>query len=186
LATAAVSVQASFVLHEITPARGRVESLHFVQTCPEMRNLVDEMGGIAPGERGVATAVLGEATWPLSWYLRNTSTWFGTLPPDGRPRVVVCDPEQQAETRAKLGAGYEAELVPLRAWWLMERYRPTLREVARYATTRVPWGFIGSTEVIVLRRVDEGAAADPPSEGVSSLPRDDLSGRLLMEEDDDG
>ena len=133
----------------LTPRGIRAQHAFQVQ----IRDVVDEMRGIEAETAGIPTAVLGQATWPLSWYLRDTSTWFGTLPPDDRPRVVVCDPDQQEETRAKLGAGYEAERVPLRAWWLMERYRPSLGEVARYATTRVPWGFIGSTEVIVKRTV---------------------------------
>jgi hypothetical protein len=182
--TVVVALVASFALQEISPARRRVEALHYVQTCPELRDLVGELRRTESGEGSFRTAVLGEAVWPLAWYLRHESIGLGSLRPGDRPQLIVCDPEQEAEIRSGLEDAFSAERIPLRAWWLMERKTPTLGEVLRYATTRIPWGFVGSTEIVVLRRTVENAAQNEGPRGDPDLPRDELSGRLLEGEDD--
>lgn len=161
LATVVASLVASFVLDEITPAQRRVESLHFVQTCPELDAVAREVRAsavdAAPGE--VLAAAHGEVAWPMNWYWRDLKVSW-SLPRRGeRPPLVVCDPEEEAEVRQRLGGGYRRERIPLRAWWLMYQRRPTLWETVRYLTTRVPWGGIGSTDVVVLRRSEDEAQA---------------------------
>ncbi len=157
-ATVAVSLVASFVLNEITPARERVEMLHFVQTTPEAHALAREGVALAgTGETPVA-AVSGEAAWPLNWYWRHLDVAWGRPGRGVRPRLVVCDPSQEAELRRDLGPGYARERIPLRAWWLLADGRPTPAAVARWLLTRRPWGPIGSTDVVVLRRTGEARA----------------------------
>lgn len=176
--TVATSLVATFVLDEITPRQARVESLHFVQTCPEVKSLVRE--GLALSGSGTpVVAVSGEAAWPLSWYWRSLPVRWGTPEPGSRVPLVVCDPGTEADLTRLLGPGYTVERIPLRAWWLMEHWHPgtlTFLEwlrtganpdrlpatrawaVARYLVTRLPWSAVGSTDVVVLRNTGEAAA----------------------------
>ena len=128
-----------------------------MQTCPELKPVVEE--GLRLRDEGVdpVAAVGGEAGWPLTWYWRATPVWWD-LPEAGmRPPLVLCNPDQEAEARRRLGPGYVAERIPLRAWWLMEEQTP---EPGRGASLRACAGFpgasIGSSDIIVLRRT-EGA-----------------------------
>jgi len=152
--TVVVSYTANFVLDEISPRQQRVEALHFVQTCPEMLEVIAEGYRLA-ADGGESMAVEGEAGWPLSWYFRKTQTSWQTPEPGERPPLVLCDPEKDAEVRRILGPGYVSERLPLRAWWVMANHRPTFSEVLRYIFTRRPWGGVGSTDTIVLRYTGE-------------------------------
>jgi sugar lactone lactonase YvrE len=156
----ATSFVASFVLEEITPFRPHVESLHFVQTCPELVEVAREVtDSRVDAESGPVAAVAGEAAWPLTWYWRHLDIFWGPPRPGIRPPVVVCDPDDEVTLRRTLGVGYDRRRIPLRAWWLMYQARPSMRELVRYAVLREPWGGIGSTDVVVLRRT--GEASDP-------------------------
>lgn len=153
--TVVVSLIANFVLQEITPARDRVESLHFVQTCPEATAVAMEGLAIDQERDPLVAAVSGDGAWPLSWYWRDLPVAW-SKPSDGqRPPLVIVNPEREADVVNLLGPGYRRERVPLRAWWLMYAGDPGPWDVLRYFATRVPWSAIGSTDVIVLRRTDE-------------------------------
>ena len=104
-------------------------------------------------------AVGGDAGWPISWYWRATPTFWSDPTGGMRPPLVFCDPDKEGEVRRRLGPGYVAERLPLRAWWLMEGRRPTVGEVIRYVFTREPWGDIGSTDTILLRHTGEAPEA---------------------------
>jgi len=157
-ATAVISVTASFVTDEISPRLPRVETLVYVQTCPEVKGIVQE--GLAAAAAGAdpAAAVAGEAGWPLSWYWRSTPVWWSMPKPGMRPPLVLANPGQEVEARRLLGPGYTAERVPLRAWWLLEGSNPSPGDIVRYLLTRRPWSPIGATEMVVLRRVGEETA----------------------------
>lgn len=154
VATATITVVASFVTDEISPNLKRVETMVYVQTSPELRPVVDE--GLALAREGASpvASVSGDATWPLSWYWRGIPVWW-TEPTAGvRPPLVICDTHEVARIARLLGPGYSREEIPLRSWWLLNR-RPTPRAVLRYLLTRVPWSGVGSTNVAVLRLAEE-------------------------------
>jgi len=153
--TVVVSYTANFVLDEISPRRPRVEALIYVQTCPEMQEVIREGYRLAADGEDPVAAVEGEAGWPLSWNWRSTPTFWDKPGPGDRPPIVLCDPDQDAEIRRQLGPGYVSERLPLRAWWVMENHRPTFFEVLRYVFTRRPWGVVGSSDTIVLRYTGE-------------------------------
>ena len=173
-ATAVVSLAANFVLDEISPARERVESMIYVQTCPELKAVVEEGRRLHREGADPAAAVAGEAGWPLTWYWRETPVWWDLPKPPMRPPLVLCNPEQEVEARRRLGPGYSAERIPLRAWWLMEDRAPGAGEALRYALTRVPWSPIGSSDIVVLRRgegpVEWSRPADIPPPLAEALP----------------
>jgi len=162
-ATLVATVTASFVLDEISPAQRRVEALIFVQTTPEAHAVAREGVALAKDAGdGPVAAVSGQAVWPMMWYWRNLDIRWSRPVRGLRPPLVVCDPDEEAGVRGVLGPGYSRERIPLRAWWLMYQGRPTVMEALRYAFTRIPWGGLGSTDVIVLHR----GPPPPPSEEV--------------------
>jgi hypothetical protein len=154
-ATAVVSVTANFVWDEISPNLEHVECLTYVQTCPDIKPVIEE--GLQLQREGVdpVAAVAGDAGWPLTWYWRSTPVWWDLPRPPMRPPLVICNPDQEAEARRRLGPGYVAQRIPLRAWWLMEGWTPTVAEAVRYAMRRIPWGTVGSSDIIVLRQTGE-------------------------------
>ncbi|MCG6962285.1 MAG: TIGR03663 family protein [Acidobacteria bacterium] len=156
--TAATAVTAAFVTDEISPSLPRVESLVYVQTCPEVAALAREGERLGKGG-GTVAAVSGEAAWPLTWYWRHLDIWWDLPAPGMRPPLVVCDPGQEPEVRSRLGPAYSARRIPLRAWWVPAGTHPTLRDILRYLVTRKPWSAIGSTDVVVLERGAAPAAA---------------------------
>jgi len=154
-ATLVTTLVANFVLDEISPNLERVEALIYVQTSPEILEPMNE--GLQLAEEGVdpVAAVEGEAGWPLSWYWRRTPVWWADLGVGQRPPLVFCSPEKEPKVRRRLGAGYESKRLPLRSWWVMEDFKPGPVDILRYVFTRRPWGTIGSTDTILLRRTDE-------------------------------
>ena len=151
-ATAVASLSASFVLDEISPTQRRVESLHYVQTCPELVALAREVVAENPTEGDpLEVSVTGQSVWPLRWYWRHLKVRWALPRPGDRPAAVVCDAKSAEVPRRFLGAGYQETEVPLRAWWLMYEGDPSWVQVARYFLTRVPWSPIGSADVVVFR-----------------------------------
>ena len=169
-ATAAISLSASFLTDEISPDLARVETLVYVQTCPEVKGVVAEGRAAAATGADPAAAVAGEAGWPLSWYWRSAiQVWWSMPKPGMRPPLVLVDPDQEAEARRILGPGYEAQKVPLRAWWLLEGSDPSPGDILRYLVTRRPWSAIGATEMVILRRVGDERAAPREAQLPTSL-----------------
>ncbi len=158
-ATIVVSVAANFITDEISPNLRRCEMIVYVQTCPEVAALARE--GVALAQEGHSTvaAVAGTAGWPLTWYWRETPTWWSEPRPDLRPPLVICETEDQNRFRKMLGPQYRSERTPLRAWWVLDPSRATLGGVVRWLFTRVPFNDIGSTDIIVFRRSDEPVEA---------------------------
>ena len=163
-ATVVTSVAAAFVNDEISPNLSRVESLIYVQTCPELLDVVREGLALAGSEDPVA-AVPGEAGWPLTWYWRHLPVWWGEPEPGMRPPLVICDPPQEEAVLQRLGPGYVAGRIPMRAWWVPEEAGPpTPRELLRYLFTRRPWSPLGFAETVVLRRTGGAAGGRRPVE----------------------
>jgi uncharacterized protein (TIGR03663 family) len=154
--TAVICVVACFLTDEISPRLSRVESLVFVQTSPELLPVVESGRELAArGERPIAS-VSSEAGWPLTWYWRGLPVYWSRPRPGSQPPLVICDPLDEIEVRKTIGPGYSREVIPLRSWWVPDRLA-TPRELLRYLLTRVPWGSIGATDVVVLRRTSEPA-----------------------------
>jgi uncharacterized protein (TIGR03663 family) len=153
--TLVTTVVANFVLDEISTNFDRVEALIYVQTSPEILAPMNE--GLELAKQGVdpVAAIGGEAGWPLTWYWRSTPVWWADAKAGQRPPLVFCDPEEEPTVRRRLGSGYVSERIPLRTWWVMESSKPDLADILRYVLTRRPWGGLGSTDTVVLRRTDE-------------------------------
>jgi uncharacterized protein (TIGR03663 family) len=152
VATAWSALAASFLYPAVTTSDPHAELIVFVQTTPEEGKLARNGLTLAAthlGEGPVA-AVDGEAAWPLSWQWKKIPVWWAIPEPGMHPPVVVCDPEQEAKFRERLGAGYTMRRVPLRAWWVedVEGVKPS--DIVTWFLTRRAWSPIGATEVLVF------------------------------------
>ena len=107
-------------------------------------------------------AASGAAVWPLSWYWRGVDVWWALPEEVGELRLVICDPEEEGAAGDILGPGWASERIPLRSWWLMYEGDPAPADWMRYFLTRRYWGEIGSTEVVVFRRVATDTGPGPP------------------------
>jgi uncharacterized protein (TIGR03663 family) len=172
-ATMVTTVVANFVLDEISPHRDRVEAIIYVQTSPEIKEPVRQAIELAAQGVDPVAAVGGQAGWPLSWYWRDLPVWWSNPDVGKRLPLIFCNPDMLPTIRKRLGYGYESRRLPLRSWWVMEASKPSLGDIVRYVFTRRPWGVIGSTDTILLRRTEEEAPlareADVPTALASAL-----------------
>jgi uncharacterized protein (TIGR03663 family) len=158
-ATLVSALSLSFWNPLLSPAHPRAESVVFTQTSPELMPVVS--GILRAGESGEspAAAVSGEAVWPLSWYLRRVPVHWALPEAGARPPIAVVDEAKVEEAQRLLGGDYEAETIPLRAWWLPEAslspLRPTPGELLTYLFTRRTWNPVGAQNVVVLSRPAE-------------------------------
>lgn len=130
----------------------RVESVVYVQTAPDLRGPIAEVLAAAPKGGDPIAAVVGEPTWPLSWYFRHLAIDWTAPTPERRPPFVFTDPEKAAEIAVTLGAGYTRTDIPLRIWWLpsvsREPLSPRPKELVRYLFTRIPWRSVDSPAIL--------------------------------------
>jgi uncharacterized protein (TIGR03663 family) len=171
------SLGLSFAHPALTPAVPKAESVVYVQTAPEMLEIRDRI--LAYGRVGEVPAaiIVGEAGWPMSWYVRRAPVNWEMPRGDLRPPIVVCDVSQVPKAAAALGPGYARDPdVPLRAWWIPEASRsplvPSPGDLLKYLVTREVWrgklppgvNPIGALYVAVFRRAGPAAApAVPPA-----------------------
>lgn len=125
------------------------EPLAYVQTTWDVRRVVDRLRAVA----GPVT-VSGQATWPLSWYLRDRTVHWGHVPPGPTPAMLVVDPQDAGHLGERLGARWQADRFPLRGWWMVDWSQARLASVARFLALRQPWGPTGTSDAVLL-------AADP-------------------------
>jgi len=165
-ATAVISLSANFINDEISPNRDRCEMIIYVQTCPETAELAREGVALAAEGHSTVAAVAGTAGWPLTWYWRETPTWWSEPRPDLRPPLVICDAEDEEKFKKLLGPMYRGERTPLRAWWVIAHAQTTPGSILRWLLTRVPFSEVGSTDIMVFRRLSEAA----PEAYVTEVP----------------
>jgi len=165
---------------------GHAETLAYVQTTWDLTRalqVVEKARPRTPAGEAVIT-VTGEATWPLTWYLRDVPTrWVGRIEDASTP-IIVADWNAEGGLQRQLADRYDARRVPIRAWWFPERYRPTAENpVARPTLTGAVrwwlfheiWSPIGSQDAMfyVRKDLDLGTGVLAPL----SVPVQDTSAR---------
>ncbi len=137
------------------------EYLAYVQTTWDLVRALDAVerakARVAPGQPVVT--VTGEATWPLSWYLRDTTTsWVGTLETASTP-VIVADWNAEGTLDKQLAEQYTARRVPIRAWWFPDDFwKQPLSTRLRWWLLHEVWSQIGSQDATFYVRKDIDAA----------------------------
>jgi uncharacterized protein (TIGR03663 family) len=154
--------------HDVEREPKHAEILAYVQTTRDLiRALqqVDVARARVPAGEAVVT-VAGEASWPLTWYFRDTPTKWVTRIDDATTPILISDWDPQGGLEKQLAAKYTAKRVPIRAWWFAEKYksdpngpaRPTLTDLARWWLFHEIWSPIGSQDSTFFVRKDLGSA----------------------------
>jgi uncharacterized protein (TIGR03663 family) len=151
--------------YDVEKEPGHGEMLAYVQTT---RDLVRALAPLEkarqrmPAGQPVIT-VAGEATWPMTWYLRDTQTkWVGRIEDASTP-IIVADWNAEGSLQKQLAERYNSKRVPIRAWWFPERtqataekplVRPTMSDSLRWWLFHELWSPIGSQDAMVFVRKD--------------------------------
>ncbi len=159
--------------HDVEREPRHAEMLAYVQTSWDLIRALAPVevakSRLAPGDTVITVA--GEASWPLTWYLRDTPTKWVTRIEDATTPILVADWDPQGALEKQLAEKYTAKRVPIRAWWFSERSRPdpkgpsrpTATDLARWWLFHEIWSPIGSQDATVFVRKDlEGAGVLKP------------------------
>lgn len=157
--------------HDKERAPKHAEMLAYVQTSKELIRALEAVPRarrrLPPEEPPIAVA--GEAGWPLTWYLRDTPTKWGSRIEEVSTPILVADWEADGKLAKQLSEHYDAKTVPIRSWWFPEllqkttKPRPGLRQLARWWLFHEIWSPIGSQDAVFLTRKDlAGSGPLPP------------------------
>ena len=118
---------------EYQPKHG--EYLAYVQTTEDLVRairLADQKRGRVAAGQSIVT-VTGEATWPLTWYLRDLPTsWVPSLETASTP-MIVADWNPEGGLDKQLAERYTATRLPIRAWWFPDDFwQQSLRNRLRW------------------------------------------------------
>jgi uncharacterized protein (TIGR03663 family) len=150
--------------HDVEREPKHAEILAYVQTTWDLTRALASVDvarpRVAPGEAVVTVA--GEASWPLTWYLRDTPTKWVTRVDDATTPIIVSDWDPQGGLEKQLADKYDAKRVPIRAWWFADKYqpnpsgpsRPNLTDLARWWLFHEIWSPIGSQDSTFFVRKD--------------------------------
>ncbi len=151
--------------HDVERQPNHAEMLAYVQTSQDLvraLKAVDRAKERMPGGEALIT-VTGEASWPLTWYLRETPTKWVSRVEDATTPILVIDWDAEGAIEKQLQARYNAKRVPIRAWWFpgvvhgsgpAAVTHPTLQDIVRLWLRHEIWSPIGSQDATFLVRKD--------------------------------
>ena len=138
------------------------EMLAYVQTSKDLIRALDVVNQArerVPAGQPVITAG-GEASWPLTWYLRDVQTNWATRLETASTPIIVADWDPEGALEKQLAPKYDAKRVPIRAWWFPETYKegtvqhPTPKDFLRWWLFHEIWAPIGSQDTTFFVRKD--------------------------------
>jgi uncharacterized protein (TIGR03663 family) len=150
--------------HDVEREPKHAEILAYVQTTEDLvRALqpVEIARSRVPAGQAVLT-VAGEASWPLTWYLRDTPTKWVARVEDATTPIIISDWDAQGGLERQLADNYTAKRVPIRAWWFPGKFqpdtgspaRPNLTDLVRWWLFHEIWSPIGSQDATFFVRKD--------------------------------
>lgn len=109
---------------------------------------------------GTATrlAISGDATWPMSWYVRHYPVnWGAGLRKIDTP-VLIVDVDAANSLRAPLAEKYDEQRFQIRGWWEPNWSQMNLTNLVRWILTREAFSGVGSSDAVMfyLRDVEPG------------------------------
>ncbi len=150
--------------HDKEREPGHAEMLAYVQTS---RDLVRALSSVETAKGRVASGqpvvtIVGEATWPLTWYLRDANAQWASRIDQATTPVIVGDWDPEGALEKQLAPKYDARRVPIRAWWFPDPTkegavsRPTWKDAWRWWLFHEIWSPIGSQDATFFVRKDLG------------------------------
>ena len=145
------------------PGPRHAELLAYVQSTYDIQkvmNRIEEVGRILGTGTQTRLAVSGNATWPLSWYLRRYPVnWAADVRNVDTP-VVIVDLEAASALDKALADKYEKIRFQIRGWWEPDYKQLDLAKLAHFLATREAFSPVGSSDAVmyVLKDLSPGTA----------------------------
>lgn len=157
------------------PGPRHAELLAYVQSTYDIAKVmkrVEDVSSILGTGTKTRLAVSGNATWPLSWYLRHYPVnWSADVRSVDTP-IVVVDKEATNALDKALAEKYEKVPFQIRGWWEPDWKQLTLPKLVRFLLTREVYpniSGVGSSDAVmyVMKDLSPGmtvaaVAVNPP------------------------
>jgi uncharacterized protein (TIGR03663 family) len=169
--------------HDVAREPKHAEMLSYVQTSHDLIRALDVVqrakDRVPPGQPVITAG--GEASWPLTWYLRDVQTNWATRIESASTPVIVADWDPEGALEKQLAPQYDFKRVPIRAWWFPEArteagvFHPSVKEFLRWWLFHEIWSPIGSQDTVFYVRKDMATGAGPLAP--LNLPIQDMTSR---------
>lgn len=139
----------------LNPPVRHAEMLAYVQSTYDIHRVlrrIEQAGQALGSGQGTRLIISGEATWPLSWYLRAYPVSYPKEVERIDTPLVIVNRDTQIEKAVDAALGGEYEKVPfqIRGWWQWENPpRPSAGQVLRFLITREAWSPLGSSDGVL-------------------------------------
>ena len=153
-----LTLQNMFQLTYVHYADAPHEMMIYVQSTNDIKIVMDKIDlldqRIYQGKHLLAIGVVGDASWPFYWYLRdytNVCYGFPTGCANANPEVIITGGEKsqdQPATSTSTGTGkassYSFHQYALRSWWDEDyKPRPCIANATTTCQEQVLWGGVG-------------------------------------------
>jgi len=148
-------------------AHRHADLLAYVQSTYDDTKLVmkriEDVGAALGTGTQTRLAVSGNATWPLSWYLRHYPVNWGADVRSVDTPVVIVDTDAAPALDKALGDKYDKIHFQIRGWWEPDWRQMTVPNVVKFLTTRESWSGVGSSDAVmyVLKDLKAGEKLAP-------------------------
>jgi uncharacterized protein (TIGR03663 family) len=164
------------------PGKRHAELLAYVQSTYDIHKVmhrIEDIGAAMGTGDKTRLAVSGNATWPLSWYLRHYPVnWSADVRSVDQP-IVIVDKEATNALDKALADKYDKVPFEIRGWWEPDWKQLDLTKLVRFLATREVFNPVGSSDAVMyaLKDVSPGmtigaVAVNPPpaARGYQSAP----------------
>jgi uncharacterized protein (TIGR03663 family) len=155
------------------PATAHFEPLVYVQSTYDVPAILSEIDAATRAlgtGKSTQMVVVGDATWPLSWYLREYPVHWNSLPRQTNAPILVVDADDAPRLQKDLGDRYTAKRFALRGWWQIEWDEMTPRTLLRFLAERRVWNPTGTTDAVLLLAKDLSPRAVLPTVALHAPP----------------
>lgn len=155
------------------PGPRTAEILAYVQSTYDTHMVMEKIREVGQklgtGEQ-TRLQVSGNATWPLSWYLRHYPVnWAADVRKVDTP-VVIVDKEVAANFDRVLLDQYEKIPFAIRGWWEPDWSKMNAVTLTRWLLTRQAWSPVGSSDAVMYVLKDLGPGKEIPVIAVNPPP----------------
>ena len=133
-----------FKYHEL----GYMSQVHTTMEAKELALKIRQEILSSPFDSKPSVLVEGDATWPMTWYFRDLSTYKFSATPEEKQKFTYIIQDEATP----VPDGFEKATLKLRGWWVPEFRDMTIRRFLSVALNQRVWGGFGYSNVTVLKK----------------------------------